>query len=211
MSLAPYYPVFLDLAGRKCLVIGAGVVARRKVEILLEHQARVQVISPELCPELEKMAAEGLIEATVRRYQNGDLAGAFLVIAATDSAAINQMVSSEAKQRGQLINVVDDAAKSNFIVPSLLRRGDITIAVSTSGMSPALARKIRVNLEERIGPEYGELARLINEVRCQLRDSGQSISPEQWQQALDIDHLIDLLKVSKNEAKTALLRDLKGE
>ncbi len=211
MSKAPYYPVFLDLAGRSCLVIGGGSVARRKVETLLEYETKVKVISPVLSPELEKMAAEGVIEAIARRYQNGDLVGAFLVIAATDNTEINEQVCIEAKGRGQLINVVDDAGRSNFIVPSSLRRGDITIAISTSGMSPALARKIRVNLEERIGPEYGILARLVNEVRSQLIDSGQSVSPERWQQALDIDHLIALLKVSKDAAKTALLRKLKED
>jgi len=200
VSQSPYYPVFLDLTGRNCL------------ETLLEYGAKVKVISPKLSPEIKKMAEKGAIEAVARQYRKGDLAGAFLVIAATDDTEVNEQVSQEAEQRGQLINVVDDASLSNFIVPSSLRRGEITIAVSTSGQSPALARKIRTELETHFGPEYAALTRLVNEVRRQLIESGQAISPERWQKALDIGYLNRMLKEGKEEeARAALLSRLKEE
>ena len=210
MSRAPYYPIFLDLAGRRCLVVGGGTVALRKVEALLEHQAIVKVISPKLSSQLEKMASENTIEIEARQYRSGDLEGAFLVIAATDNAEVNGRVSRDARRLGLLINVVDDAARSNFIVPSSLSRGDITIAISTAGTSPALARKIRTELEDYFGAEYAALARLAGEVRRQLIGSGQAVSPERWQKALDIGYLIGMLREGKEaEARAALLSRLK--
>jgi len=210
VSRAPYYPIFLDLAGRRCLVVGGGTVALRKVEALLEHQAIVKVISPKLSSQLEKMASENTIEIEARQYRSGDLEGAFLVIAATDNAEVNGRVSRDARRLGLLINVVDDAARSNFIVPSSLSRGDITIAISTAGTSPALARKIRTELEDYFGAEYAALARLAGEVRRQLIGSGQAVSPERWQKALDIGYLIGMLREGKEaEARAALLSRLK--
>ena len=188
-------------------------MAWRKVKILVEHGAEVRVISPELCPELKQMAAKGNIEALAREYKDGDLAGAIVVIAATDDTDINEQVSKEAERRGQLINVVDDTTRSNFIVPSYLRRGDITIAVSTAGSSPALARKIRIELEEHFGDEYAALAQLVNEVRTEFIERGVAISSQRWQQALDIDYLNEMLAAGrKKEARAALLsRLIKGD
>ena len=212
MSRPPYYPVFLDLAGKSCLVIGGGGVALRKVETLLEHGAKLKVISPRLSAELDRLAAEEVIEAEARQYADGDLAGAFLVVAATDNAEVNGRVSREAKRLGLLVNVVDDAARSNFIVPSSLRRGDIVIAISTSGTSPALARKIRTELEGHFGLEYAALARLVNEVRRQLIESGRAVSPERWQKALDTGYFIGMIKDGREEeVKATLLSRLKEE
>lgn len=210
--ISPYYPVCLSLSGRKCLVVGGGAVARRKVEALLVHDAEVHVISPELCPELKQMAATGSVQALLREYRDGDLKGVFVVIAATDDAKINNQVAEEAEMRGVLVNVVDDAVRSNFIVPSYLRRGDITIAVSTSGRSPALARKIRSQLEKDFGTEYASLARLIGDIRSELRERGVTVSNERWQQALDIEYLKEMLLTDKREkARTALLSSLEED
>jgi siroheme synthase-like protein len=193
-------------------VVGGGTVAWRKVKVLTEHGAEVRVISPELCPELRQMAAKGNIEALTREYEDGDLAGAFVVIAATDDTNINEQISKEAERRDQLVNVVDDAARSNFIVPSYLRRGDITIAVSTAGRSPALARKIRTELEEHFGDEYAALARLVKEVRTEFIDQGVTVSSQRWQQALDIDSLNEMLAAGKKkEARAVLLGRLEEE
>lgn len=209
--ISPYYPVSLSLSGRKCLVVGGGLVARRKVATLLEHGAAVQVISPELCPELKQMAAKGLIETLPREYQSGDIKEAFVVIAATDDGKINDRVAQEAALKGVLVNVVDDPTGSNFIVPSYLRRGDITIAVSTAGRSPALARKIRHRLEKEFGAEYASLALLIDSVRSELKERGIIVSSESWQQAIDIDLLNEMLRAGQTaKARATLLNSLKG-
>ncbi len=205
-----YYPVFLNVKGKKCVVVGGGQVALRKVRVMLEHGADVEVISPDLCPELAKLSASGAIHALGRDYQAGDLKNAFVAIAATDNSEINRRVVAEARRKSMLVNVVDDAKNSDFIVPSYLRRGEITIAVSTGGTSPALARKIRSKLEKELGDEYALLVGLIGEVRAEVRQQKIEIDSDGWQEALDLDQLLDLLRKGETErAKAALLRNLK--
>jgi len=163
------YPVSLiGLAQRHVVVVGGGAVAARKVTALLEAGARVTVISPDLSPGLVALVETGQIAAFRRPYRDGDLEMAFLVIAATDDVETNQAVWREADRRGCLINVVDDPSHSNFIVPAVVRRGEVTVAISTGGDSPALARRLRERLEAEIGPEYGELAALLGELRPDL-------------------------------------------
>ena len=191
---ASYYPIFLNVSGKRCVVVGGGQVALRKVGALLDHGANVEVISPDLCPELNKLAETGGIAAQRKLYQTGDLKGALIVIAATDDHGINLGVVKEAKGTGVLVNVVDDPDNSDFIVPSCLRRGDVTIAVSTAGRSPALARKIRARLEKDLGVEYAALALLIDEVRAEIKRLEIKVSGDDWQKAMDLDLLIDLLK-----------------
>jgi precorrin-2 dehydrogenase/sirohydrochlorin ferrochelatase len=204
-----YYPVFLDLNGRKCVVIGGGNVALRKVESLLENNAEVGVVSPEVCAELVQMAAAGKISVQRRVYQKGDLDGAFVVVAATNNNTVNSQIADEARELSVLLNVVDDAEKSNFIVPATVRRGEVTIAVSTSGRSPALARKIRTILEEHFGEECGTLALVVNDVRRELKEQNITVSAEAWQKALDLNLLMVLLRNGKNEkAKSVLLENL---
>ena len=209
-KVTSYYPVFLNLAGKRCVVIGGGQVARRKVEALLEHEARVTVISPDFCPELSELAAGGRITAVTRDYREGDLEGMSVAIAATNDNETNRAISQEAHRRGVLVNIVDDAGLSDFIVPSYLRRGDVTIAVSTAGRSPALARKIRTRLESEFGDEYATLALLIDDVRTEIKERGIKVSPDTWQEALDLDSLSDLLKrEGSQKTKTILLDSLK--
>lgn len=210
-GLRSYYPVFLNISGRKCVVVGGGQVALRKVKALLERGAHVGVISPDFCPELNKLAESGEINALRRRYQVGDLQGALIAIAATNDSDINQEVVKEARRGGVLANVVDDAEDSDFIAPSHLQRGNITIAISTAGFSPALARKIRTKLEKDFGDEYASLALLIEEVRSELKRQGIKVDSDDWQKALDLDLMIDLLKKGEREkVKSVLLSNLKA-
>jgi len=210
-QISPYYPVFVNIQDRKCLVVGGGNVALRKVQSLLEHGANVEVVSPTLCPELSQMAGEGAIQALQRGYRAEDLQDALLAVAATDDAEINESVAAQARQRGVLVNVVDDPQHSDFIVPSYFSRGDVIVAVSTSGTSPALARKIRTRLEKDFGTEYAQLALLAKEVRSELRRQGVSISSDAWQEVLDLDPLVELLKYGKRrEAREIMVERLKG-
>ena len=203
-----YYPVFLDIRNKRCVAVGGGVIAQRKINMLLDHEAQVTVISPQLCSELEKMA-ESTITVIRREYQAGDLEGAFVVVAATDNQAINEQVATDASEKGVLINVVDVPALSNFIVPSYLRRGDLTIAVSTNGKSPALARKIRTKLEDAFEQEYADLIAVVEEVRAELKAKGVTTSAEAWQKALDIDDLLDLIRAGQiSQAKAKLTQAL---
>ncbi len=209
-QLPPYYPVFLKIGGRRCVVVGGGQVALRKVTALLEHRASVDVISPELCPGLIELAEDGQIRVFRRRYKAGDLQEAFIVITATDNSDINRQIAKEAKSKGVLVNVVDDAENSDFIVPSYVRRGDITIAVSTAGRSPALARKIRTRLERDFGDEYASLAVLIDEARAEVKRQGIEVDGDAWQEALDLDLLSAMVRRGDREkAKDVLLRNLK--
>ena len=206
-----HFPVFLNVRRKKCVVVGGGQVAFRKVRTLLDCGARVTVISPVLHPDLSELANRKLIQVIRRSYKLGDLKGTFVVIAATDSKETNRKVAKEAGRVGALVNVVDDPKSSNFIVPSLLRRGDLTITISTGGMSPALARKIRTRLEECFGEEYALLVSLIKEVRSTLRRKGIRTNAESWQDALDLDLLTHLVRTGqKNKAKAILMKKLKS-
>jgi len=164
------YPIYLvDMPRRLAVVVGGGQVAERKVKDLLEAGARIRLVSPALTPALQALAGSGAITFVQRAYREGDLDGAFLVVAATGEPEVNQRVWREADRRACLVNVVDDPAHCNFITPAVVRRGDVTIAVSTGGASPALARRLRERLERLVGPEYAHLARLLAELRPRLR------------------------------------------
>lgn len=149
-----YYPVFLNLEGKDCVVIGGGKVSLRKVKTLIDCGAKVCVFSPEAVPGLEALAEHGTIVLEKKTYEPDDLVGASLVICATDDTELNAQIAREAKDRGLLVNVVNEPEVGNFIVPSTLRRGKLSIAVSTEGASPALAKKVRENLESQLGTEY---------------------------------------------------------
>lgn len=160
-----YYPAFLDIAGKRCVVIGGGSVAERKCPPLIRAGARVTVISPKLTQGLEALKRKGLITHVGRHYRKGDMKSAFVAIAATDSREMNLKVVADAALHKTLLNVVDNPPLCNFIVPSVLRRGPLTIAISTSGVSPAMARTIRKNLEELYSPELSKYLRLLNTIR----------------------------------------------
>ncbi len=165
-----YYPIFLSLQGRCCVVIGGGPVAAGKVRGLLEAGAAVTVISPELTPNLQALAAEAHIAYLQRGYRPGDLAEAFLVISATADRAVNEAVWEEANARNILINVVDDTPHCSFIAPAILRRGDLTLAISTSGKAPALAVQLRDWLDRFLGDEYAHFLELAGALREPLAE-----------------------------------------
>ncbi|MDP3041344.1 MAG: bifunctional precorrin-2 dehydrogenase/sirohydrochlorin ferrochelatase [Candidatus Omnitrophota bacterium] len=160
-----YYPVNLALENKKCVVFGAGIVALRKVNRLLECGARVSVIAEEIVPELKKLFEEKKIVFKNKRFDLKDLARAFLVVAATDNRKLNARVCDYCLKRNILVNVVDSPSECNFILPSVLRRGSLSISVSTDGVSPALAKKIRRDIQQRFGFEYAKLLRLMQKIR----------------------------------------------
>lgn len=204
-----YYPIMIDLAKWSILVVGGGEVAERKVKTLLDCGGRVSVLSPVLSQGLATLANYGKIDWWKGSYAKGDLEGFSLVIATTDSREVNNLVAREARQRGILVNVVDDISSSNFIVPSSLRRGELVVSVSTSGASPALAHALRERLEGQLGPEWGVLTRIISEVRHEVRGRGVPAAALDWGRALDLDKLLALISSGEEDrAKQVLLQGL---
>lgn len=208
-SSGPYYAVCLNVKGRCCTVVGGGVVALRKVRTLLDHGAAVHVISPQSCSELDKLARAGVIGCSTKEYTPSDLTGSWLVIAATDDAALNSAIGKDARRRRMVVNVADDAVLSDFITPSCLTKGGLTVAVSTGGASPALARRIRLMLEGIIGDEYGALVELVAEVRNSLRRKGLRPDGATWEKALDINVLVAMLREGKiKQARSLIIEKL---
>jgi precorrin-2 dehydrogenase/sirohydrochlorin ferrochelatase len=160
-----YYPILLELEGKRALVVGGGRVAQRKIETLLAYGASVSVVSRALTPPLQEMVATGRITCVDQAFKENHLEGAFLVIAATDDQQANQRVSEAARRRGLMVNAVDQPSDCDFIVPSIVKRGDLLIAISTSGKSPAMAKAIRVELEKKFGEEYAVFLRLMGRIR----------------------------------------------
>lgn len=162
------YPVALRIEGKHCLVVGGGQVATRRAEGLLDASARVEVVSPAVSETIRRWTDEGRLEWIPREFQEYDLAGVLLVIAATDSAIVNQAICAAADRRGLLFNNVTDQENCNFHVPSVLRRGDLTISVTTAGRCPALARYLREKLADIITPAYGYLVETLGSRREEI-------------------------------------------
>src|SRR5205809_3374785 len=160
------YPVSLDLEGRRCVVVGGGTVAEHKVQGLLDAGAAVTVVAGEFTPALRELAARGELELLPRPYARGDLAGAFLTIAAADDGAVNAEVFGEASERRVLCNAVDDVEHCHFAVPSIVRRGELLLAISTGGRAPALAKRLRQRLADELGWEWEALVDVLGEVRA---------------------------------------------
>ncbi len=205
-----FYPIVLELEGRPCLVVGGGAVAERKVEALLEAGARVTVVSPTATPHLERRAREGRIHRVARAWKGRDLVGHELVFVATDDGTVNAEVASEARRRGVWVNAADDPAHCDFILPSVLRRGALTVAVSTGGASPALSRAIREELESYFTDDYRALARLAGEARRELRRSGAAADAEAWRRALDPALRRLITEGREDEARNRLLGRLRA-
>jgi precorrin-2 dehydrogenase/sirohydrochlorin ferrochelatase len=164
--MAGYYPLMVSLAGKQCIVIGGGSVAERKVRGLLEAGAdRVVVVSPLATAGLKRLAEDGSITLKLREYQEEDVTGAFLVFAATDERETNRSVSEAAARFGALVNAADEAAGGDFITPSVVRRGDLLLTVSTGGASPALAARIKRSLADSFSEEYGHLVERLGQLR----------------------------------------------
>jgi precorrin-2 dehydrogenase/sirohydrochlorin ferrochelatase len=169
-----YYPLFLDITDRKCVVVGGGDVAERKVGRLLDFGASVVVVGKTLTPGLETMKKEGRINHIEADYDNAFLDDAFLVIGATDRDDVNADISRDGREKGILVNIVDDPDKCDFVLPSLLKQGDLLIAISTGGKSPALAKKLREEMEQLFGTEYQTLLEVMGQLREKLVVKGRS-------------------------------------
>jgi precorrin-2 dehydrogenase / sirohydrochlorin ferrochelatase len=166
----PMYPVFLRLEGRRCLVVGGGEVAERKIEKLLESGARVMVVAPRVTEAIKEMDSRNDIVLDEREYIDGEAAAYYLVIAATNIPAVNKRVSEDADMAGRPVNVVDVPPLCSFYVPSIVRRGDLQIAVSTAGAAPSLAKKIRHDLECAFPESYSKLLELLRVFRDSLME-----------------------------------------
>jgi len=205
-----YYPIFLNLQDRRCVVIGGGKVALRKIKALLDCGAKVTMISPEPHPEIVKLSKKKVIRLFQRDYRKEDLNDAAVAFACTGVKEINRRVAEDSKKLRVPVNITDDPGLSEFIIPSFFRRGDLTIAVSTAGVSPALARKIRKNLEKSLGKEYASLVSLIGEVRSALKKRGCAVDGEAWQKVLELHSLMRFVKEGRTKkAKTFLVDQLK--
>ena len=207
-----YYPVHLDINNRNVLVVGGGGVGTRKVRTLLACGARVTVVSLEASRQLNDLATSGEIELAERSYQSNDLSGMFLVIGATNDEELNRQISSDADRLNTLCNIADRPEVCNFILPSIVHRDDLVITISTSGKSPALAKKLRKALENQFGEEYGQLLRLMGAIRKKLLR--QAHEPEAhkplFEQLLNSD-LLWMLQENKIDDINALLFDILGE
>jgi precorrin-2 dehydrogenase/sirohydrochlorin ferrochelatase len=207
-----YYPIHLDIQGRNCLVVGGGAVGTRKVETLLACGAQVTVVSPAASEALRSLAAKGAITLTRRDYASEDLSDIFLVIGATDDEALNRRISADAERRQILCNIADRPEACNFILPSILQRGDLTITVSTSGKSPAFAKKLRRSLADQYGQEYAAFLDLMGAIRQRLL--AQAHAPEAHKplfEALIDSELPALIRANRRDAINALLEKVLGK
>jgi precorrin-2 dehydrogenase/sirohydrochlorin ferrochelatase len=182
-----FYPLLLELEGRQVVVVGGGVVGERKVEGLLAVGAVVTLVSPDLTPALAALAEAGRITLVARPYRAGDLEGAALVFTALGDPRATAAVADEARRRGIWLNAADDPAQCTFILPAVVRRGALTVAVASGGATPALTRALREHLEGTLGPEWAQLAELAAEARRDLRASGGAADGPTWRRALADD------------------------
>ena len=207
-----YHPVFLDLRGRSCVVVGGGVVAQQKVESLLEAGARVTVVSPSLIEALEGLAATHEIVHHARAYRRGDLDDAVLAYVAVDDDALRTAVAADAAASRVLVNVVDVPQLCTFIAPAVVRRDPVVVAVSTGGASPALARRLRQEIEARVGEEYGVAATILARLRpvVQRAESDPQARARMFARLVE-GSLLDALRKRDTAGVDAILRDAAGE
>jgi precorrin-2 dehydrogenase / sirohydrochlorin ferrochelatase len=207
-----YYPVNLDIRGRKCLVVGGGDVGTRKVTTLITCGAKVTVVSPIISSRLKDLSAKGVIQIKQREYCSSDLHDMFLVIGATSDEKINLRISEDAEQKNLLCNIADVPEACNFILPAIVARGDLIIAISTSGNSPAFAKKLRKNLEKQFGEEYALFLNLMGAIRKKLLI--QTHEPEAhkhlFEQLLDAG-MLDMIREKKIEDINILLLKTLGK
>ncbi len=206
-----YYPVFLDIKGRRCLVVGGGQVGTRKVGTLLQCGAEVTVISHEVTPELAEMAEQGLVDLQLRDYRSSDLDRMFLVIGATDDQALNRKVHQDAEAAQRLCNIADQPEVCNFVLPSIINQGDLSIAISTAGKSPAFAKHLRRQLQGHFGPEYGLMLDLMGAIRKRLL--AEAHAPEQHKplfEKLIQGGLLEMIKGDDRQGIDALLATVLG-
>lgn len=203
------YPVFLDVRERKCVVVGGGEIAARKAEALLDSGAAVTVISPEFCQDLEEHASTGRISCIRAPYCEDALDGAFVAVAATDDMAVNTRVNRDCRARNIIVNVVDVPELCDFHVPSIIRSGDITVAIGTGGKSPALSRRLRLMLQDKIGPEYGQLLDILGSLRDTVKEKvpGQKRRHALWLKLID-SGILDELRAGRVQSAEQMAKHI---
>jgi precorrin-2 dehydrogenase/sirohydrochlorin ferrochelatase len=202
-----FYPVFLNLTGRRCVIIGGGQIAEGKISKLLDSGAKIIVISPDATQGIRSFAERGQIELDLRKYQQGDLQGAFLVIAATNDRVVNQEIFEEAEKQGILLNAVDDMPRCSFIAPSIVEKGPVTVAISTGGASPALARKLRENMEVSSALDWADATGVLSKARQIIKDEQIAVDPQRWQCCMT-DELLTMIQAGHENEALDLLMDL---
>ncbi|MDJ0782972.1 MAG: bifunctional precorrin-2 dehydrogenase/sirohydrochlorin ferrochelatase [Desulfosarcinaceae bacterium] len=206
-----YYPLCIDLDGRTCLVVGGGRVGARKVKRLLASGARVTVISPKMTADLEALGSHERLTLEKRPYSALDMKDAFLVFAATNDGALNRRIRQEAARQRILCNIADQPELCDFILPAVVNQGDLTLAITTAGSSPALAKRLRRQLASQFGPEYARLTALLGAIRRRLLAEGHD--PDGHRQrfnALLDGGLLELLKENRTAEVDALLAAVLG-
>ena len=211
--MTTYYPVYLNLRGRRCVIIGGGTVAEGKIARLLESGAEICVISPDATPGIRQFADGGAVRWEQRKYRDGDLESAFIAIAATNVREVNRLIFEEANQRGVMLNAVDDPPNCSFIAPSIVQRGPVTLAISTGGVSPALARKLRESLQSSGDLAWADLSSVMAVARSHLREAGllSIIDPQRWQCCITPELLATAQDRRDAEAVETLLSGLTGD
>jgi precorrin-2 dehydrogenase/sirohydrochlorin ferrochelatase len=203
-----YYPVALDLKDKPCLVVGGGDLATEKVEGLLRAGARVLVVSPMITETLSELARDGTISVHRRAFRPGDLEGSYLAYGADEDQKLNATVAVEARERGVIVNAVDDIPNCDFFAVSIVRRGDLQIAISTNGLSPAFARWMREYLDAQLPHELGDLLEVLADVRRQVKAEGPVPPYEAWQAAIGDDVWLRLRHGDRDGARQRILAGL---
>ena len=199
------YPVNLVVSGRRCVVVGAGRIAARKVDGLLAAGADVHVVAPRLGDQVRTMRDEGRVTVAERAFEPADLDGAWLATAATDDAAVNHAVFEAGEGRGVWVNAADDPDNCSFTLMSVIRRGDVVVTVGTGGRSPALAAWLKERIAAEIGPEYETLVELLADAREGMQADGRSTEDADWKRALD-SGMLDLIRAGRVDDAKELLR-----
>jgi len=208
----PYYPIFLDLNNQNVIVVGGGEVAERKIKNLLIYGCTIYISSPHLTPHLQQLVAAKKIYHIPDESLDTYIDTGFMVIAATDDAEVNSKIASQAKKHGLLINTVDQPKDCNFIMPSIVKRGNLQIAISTAGKSPALAKKIRKELQNTFPPEYDLLTELLGIIRTKLLSQNQSSSKNKviFQQLVEVN-LLEMITHKNWDGIQTTLQSILGE
>jgi precorrin-2 dehydrogenase len=199
------YPANLIVAGRRCVVVGAGRIAARKIDALLAAGADVHVVAPEIGSEVRAWADKGELEVVERPFEPADVEGAWLVTSATGDADVDRAVFLAGEERRVWVNAADDPANCSFTLMSVVRRGDIVVTIGTGGRSPALAAWLKTRFEDELGPEYETLLDLLAEAREELRSTGRSSEDVDWRHAID-SGMLELIRAGRVEEAKETLR-----
>jgi precorrin-2 dehydrogenase/sirohydrochlorin ferrochelatase len=208
-KILKYYPVFWDIRDKTCVIVGGGEIALRKAERLLDCGAKVSVISPKLVPELAALKDKGLIAHVASEYSGDLIDKAALIIGATDDEKINTRISQDARAKGIPVNIVDDPEKCDFILPSIVQRGNLAITIGTGGKSPALARHLREELEARYGKEYEIFLNILGELRKKMEKNARV--GRDWFDALMKAGILESIRDKDTKAVQDLIRNITGE